>query len=614
VDEPPLTPPPLRPIRATPRLRRASLVAVPVVAVVALVGALLLRSPAVEPLASASPSLASTPDATTAAVASSSDRPAPAIPVPSFPAPGRMDVPGQPGTATHAMIVVDASTVDNATAAWIRASLVDLIHQLPKYDSLTVLASSDAVHLMVDHATLDGADRDAAIAAIDKIAFSGSRHLVAGVQGAVRQAVKAGPGSYTVLLIATGSDGTTIEELQRASRAPSDASGSSNVGINLYGVAVGAGEHEALLSRLGGTYQWASTGADLSLAFAPYRLAVSEATLLAIGPVPGDAMTANALGGPNHFGVRFTAYSPGRAVGFEVVAPDGHSIDVTSHDDGVTVQEFGDRVSIVVNGADPGDWQMRFHGSATAAWFEIEETLTLDYSLTTAYGTGDTTNELNLGVGLPQGATFTASARIVAADGTEQSVALGSLKQDDLNIGGAIEVVGVIVDKPRQAGSYRIYIEADFKDGTGARHVYSWLLGAYVAPVRDSDGDGITDTLEEHNYLDPNNPADGAADFDHDGLTNAREVTDVDTDLREWDTDLGGESDGSEIDAGRNPLDRADDVPEKTCLQMIPTPAPGATPTPVPSESAPPAPELEALLPNDVLGHPTQKLSMTAPK
>jgi hypothetical protein len=47
---------------------------------------------------------------------------------------------------------------------------------------------------------------------------------------------------------------------------------------------------------------------------------------------------------------------------------------------------------------------------------------------------------------------------------------------------------------------------------------------------------------------------------------------------------------------------------------MIPTPAPGATPTPEPLETDPPAPELEALLPNDILGHRTQKVSMTAPK
>jgi hypothetical protein len=529
-----------------------------------------------------------------------------------------MDIPWQPGSATHALIVIDASTIDDATAAWIRHGLVDLVEQLPKYDSLTVLAASDDVRLLVDNATLDGPAREATIAALEKLEFGGTRRLVAGVQAAVQQAVKAGPGpAYETLIIATGADGTTIDQLRAAARAPSDANGSSNVGFHLHGVAIGAGGHEALLSRLGGTYQWARTGADVSLALVPFRLAISEATLLAIGALPANGQTAKALVGPYHFGVRFTAYSPGRSVGFELVAPSGRVIDVNDDAEEVTVQEFGDRTSIVVNGIDEGDWQMRFKdvgGSLADAWFEVEETGTLSYPLLTAYGTGDTTNELKLGVGLPVGAPYTASARIVAADGTEQSVDLGTLKQDDLNIGGAIEVVGAIVDQPKRAGSYRVYIDADYTDGTGARHVYSWLLGAFVAAVRDSDGDGITDTLEEHNYLDPNDSGDGAADYDHDGLTNARELATLGTDLREWDTDLGGESDGSEVDAGRNPLDRADDVPAKTCLQMIPTPAPGATPTPVPVGSDPPAPELEALLPNDVLGHPMQKLSMTAPR
>jgi von Willebrand factor type A domain len=616
VAEPSLTPP-LRPSRAAPPLRATSVVAALVVGLV-VIAALLLRGPAVEPVASSSPSLASAPDATAAAVASSSVRPTPAIPVPSFPAPGRMDVPWQPGAATHAMIVVDASTVDEATAAWIRHGLVDLVEQLPDYDSLTLLASSDAVRLVVDNATLDGQARDAAIAAIEKLEFGGTRRLVAGVEGVVQQAVKAGPGpAYETLIIATGSDGTTVDQLRTAAQAPSNANGSSNVGFHLHGVAIGAGDHEALLSRLGGTYQWARTGADLSLALAPFRLAISEATLLAIGPVPADGQAAKALVGPFHFGVRFTTYSPGRSVGFELVAPNGRTVDVNAHQEDVTVQEFGDRISIVVNGIDGGDWQVQFKdsdGSYVGAWFEVEETGTLSYPLLTAYGTGDTTNELKLGVGLPEGATYTASARIVAADGTEQSVALGSLKQGDLNIGGAIEIVGAIVERPTLAGSYRIYLSADYTDATDQRHVYSWLLGAYVAVLRDSDGDGITDSVEEHNSMDPHDPADGALDDDHDGLTTSQELATVGSDPREWDTDFGGESDGSEVDAGRNPLDRADDVPAKTCLQMIPTPAPGATPTPESRETAPPAPELAALLPNDILGYRTQKVSMTAPK
>ena len=465
------------------------------IAAAILVAALVLRSQALDPVASASPGASASTVAPSAGPEESLfPRPSDAFAaaIPSFAPPGRMDVPLQPGTATHALIVVDTSAVDEATAAWIRASLVDLVQQLPKYDSLTVLAASDAVHIVVDQALLDGTARGAAITDLATLQFKGSRHLVAGMQAAVQQAVKAGPGAYPTLFIATGSDGTTIDQLQSASRVPTNGTGSTNIGLKLHFVAVDAGEHEALLSRGNGTYQWARTGADLSIAFAPFRLAISEATLLAIGPLPVVGKTAKAVVGPYHFGVRFTTYSRGRAVEFEAVSPSGKVFDVNTQGDDVTVQEYGDRVTIVVNGADEGEWQMRFDdpdAPIAGAWFEAEETLTLTDPLLTAYGTGDTTNELKLGVGLPVGATYTASARIVAADGAEQSVALRTLKNDDLNIGGSIEVVGAIVEKPEQPGSYRIYLDADYTDATGARHVYAWVVGAYVAVVRDSDGD-----------------------------------------------------------------------------------------------------------------------------
>jgi hypothetical protein len=81
----------------------------------------------------------------------------------------------------------------------------------------------------------------------------------------------------------------------------------------------------------------------------------------------------------------------------------------------------------------------------------------------------------------------------------------------------------------------------------------------------------------------------------------------------EWDTDFGGESDGSEVAAGRDPLDDRDDQPEVSCLELVPTPDPEATPSPVPTLTPEPAPALEALLPDSILGRETEKVSMTAP-
>lgn len=66
--------------------------------------------------------------------------------------------------------------------------------------------------------------------------------------------------------------------------------------------------------------------------------------------------------------------------------------------------------------------------------------------------------------------------------------------------------------------------------------------------------------------------------------------------------------DGSEVAAGRDPTNPADDLPVQGCLTNAkPTPAP-AGPTPVPS--AAPDSALEGLLPDDILGRPTTQFSI----
>ena len=231
--------------------------------------------------------------------------------------------------------------------------------------------------------------------------FEGARRLAPGVHAATEAAGVVGPGSTEVLLIATGVDGTTREDLQKATSGPV-VNGSSNVVIHLHAVAVGAGEHEPLLARAAyDDYQWADGPSGVARALVPYRLAVSEATLLAHGNCPGIRRGGDGAGRPGplrrpvHRRSLARPHAGHRGDGTQ--RPDLHR---GTHDEAVTVQEVGERVTVVVNGAEPGEWRVRVTGDAGAApgaWYEVEETLTPDSFLRTAYGTGDTTDDFRTG-------------------------------------------------------------------------------------------------------------------------------------------------------------------------------------------------------------------------
>ncbi|WP_235978868.1 RHS repeat protein [Zestomonas carbonaria] len=73
----------------------------------------------------------------------------------------------------------------------------------------------------------------------------------------------------------------------------------------------------------------------------------------------------------------------------------------------------------------------------------------------------------------------------------------------------------------------------------------------------DTDKDGLPNCYERRFGFDRKNPADGAADSDGDGLSNAREYA-LGTNLRNKDSDGDGMPDGWEVTHGLNPLSSAD--------------------------------------------------------
>ena len=105
--------------------------------------------------------------------------------------------------------------------------------------------------------------------------------------------------------------------------------------------------------------------------------------------------------------------------------------------------------------------------------------------------------------------------------------------------------------------------EADF-GGIGYGAVFdtdadglNWGSAIISAPVIDSDGDGIPDTIEEQYF-----PGDltqlGLGDLDNDGVNDLQEIADG-TDPTNPDTDGDGSSDGDEATLGTDPLDSDSD-------------------------------------------------------
>jgi hypothetical protein len=72
--------------------------------------------------------------------------------------------------------------------------------------------------------------------------------------------------------------------------------------------------------------------------------------------------------------------------------------------------------------------------------------------------------------------------------------------------------------------------------------------------VGDLDGDGLDDLAWAYRWFGL-----GTGDGDGDGLSTAAEVCIVGTNQRQWDSDLGGVSDGAELDGLTDPLDPTDD-------------------------------------------------------
>ena len=129
-------------------------------------------------------------------------------------------------------------------------------------------------------------------------------------------------------------------------------------------------------------------------------------------------------------------------------------------------------------------------------------------------------------------------------------------------------------DEVKNYGTDPLSADSD-GDGLSDSDEIKGASGYVTDPLNaDSDGDGMADGDEIAHGYDPTNPADGAADDDSDGLTNAKEL-EIGTDPLNADTDGDGVIDGEDP----APLDPNDPAPAPTPTTDAVTFKKGPTPT-----------------------------------
>lgn len=110
----------------------------------------------------------------------------------------------------------------------------------------------------------------------------------------------------------------------------------------------------------------------------------------------------------------------------------------------------------------------------------------------------------------------------------------------------------------------RYVIQVDAEDAQGNRSSMSDRSEEVVVflggSASDTDGDGMPNTWEVSEGLNPYDPADAGLDRDGDGLSNRDEYLHG-TLCSNPDTDRDGVSDGTEVRNGQNPLNAADNAP-----------------------------------------------------
>jgi hypothetical protein len=228
---------------------------------------------------------------------------------------------------------------------------------------------------------------------------------------------------------------------------------------------------------------------------------------------------------------------------------------------------------VVIPGPEKGEWKVRArYRQASAATFDFAMMASAqsEYLLQGRFLSPVVDNQGHAGDVVPIVATLlnrngaVPGATIAGTAERPGGVVLLLLSDDGQHNDGAAGdgIYGTLYAPTDTGGAYNVRLVASWDDPLNPGNTLhaEWLGAFYIEPpdVQDADGDGMPDAWEQRCGLDPSSD-DSREDLDQDGLLNLDEFHQG-TVPCEDDTDHGGEGDSSEVGAGRNPLEPADDT------------------------------------------------------
>jgi alpha-tubulin suppressor-like RCC1 family protein len=248
-----------------------------------------------------------------------------------------------------------------------------------------------------------------------------------------------------------------------------------------------------------------------------------------------------------------------------LTGPGGRVITESSTDPDVTVEQSPDAVRITVDAPAAGDWEVAFTGTdvptpepVSLAVAEAGTPIHAALAVPDTLAAGDALN-VRVSVVDQQGAVAdaTVTAGITDPSGTTWTYPL----VDDGAHGDAWAgdgVYGAEVWATSQVGSYRVRATVSARDANGDPFAREVSGSVAAGPMVDGDGDGVSDTAEQTFGTDPADMGDALVDQDGDGV-GLRDELEAGMDPLSVDTDGGGEHDGSELAADRDPRLASDD-------------------------------------------------------